>query len=137
MPDTISIEQLYANEYVSTPRNLLVANVFKELGWIEKYGTGFGRVCEQLKADGLPPPSIAVIGDGVRVTVYNVTDSMSIRREKILLVLSKNNDLSSDILAKKTGVTKRTILRDLQSLKTERKIRRVGSEKGGHWEISE
>ena len=39
-------------------------------------------------------------------------------------------------LAKLVGVSRRTILRDIEILKTEGKLQRVGSEKAGHWIIS-
>jgi predicted HTH transcriptional regulator len=32
-------------------------------------------------------------------------------------------------------VTKRTILRDIEKLKSEKSLERIGSEKGGYWNV--
>jgi predicted HTH transcriptional regulator len=38
-------------------------------------------------------------------------------------------------MAKRMGVTRRTILRDLEKLKFSGKIKRTGSDKYGYWEL--
>jgi predicted HTH transcriptional regulator len=38
---------------VSTPRNVQVADMFKEAGVIERYGSGIGRIVDDFKAYGL------------------------------------------------------------------------------------
>ncbi len=38
-------------------------------------------------------------------------------------------------MARITGVTTRSIERNLESLQTQNKIKRIGSAKGGHWQI--
>jgi ATP-dependent DNA helicase RecG len=44
LPDDITVEDLLSNNYKSTPRNKSIADFFKTLGWIEKYGSGISRV---------------------------------------------------------------------------------------------
>ncbi|PKP45348.1 MAG: AAA family ATPase [Bacteroidetes bacterium HGW-Bacteroidetes-11] len=44
LPASISIEDLISNNYRSTPRNKLLADFFKDLGLIEKYGSGIQRI---------------------------------------------------------------------------------------------
>ncbi|MDF1549293.1 MAG: DeoR family transcriptional regulator [Bacteroidales bacterium] len=62
----------------------------------------------------------------------NVTDKRGIQ---ILQSIKENNQISTTELSEKLKVTKRTILRDIEKLKAQKKIKRVGGEKGGHWEI--
>jgi predicted HTH transcriptional regulator len=38
-------------------------------------------------------------------------------------------------MAKKLGVTRRTIARDIEELKSKGFIERIGSDKTGHWQI--
>jgi len=66
----------------------------------------------------------------------NVTDNVPDKRRKLLLNLFKsNNKISTSELAMKLKVTKRTILRDIEKLKQQNKLKRIGSEKIGHWTI--
>jgi len=48
LPETITITDLHNNTYQSTPRNKLLADVFKNLGHIEKYGSGIQRIINYL-----------------------------------------------------------------------------------------
>jgi ATP-dependent DNA helicase RecG len=56
LPDSITIEQLLANNYISTPRNRQIAKTVKEMGLIERYGTGIKRVRSMVIDFGLPEP---------------------------------------------------------------------------------
>ena len=40
----LTIEDLLSNQYVSKPRNRQIASIIKDMGWIEKYGTGIRRI---------------------------------------------------------------------------------------------
>jgi predicted HTH transcriptional regulator len=44
LPDTITIEQLRNNQYISTPRNRQIAKIAKEMGLIERYGKGNNKI---------------------------------------------------------------------------------------------
>ena len=57
------------------------------------------------------------------------------RTDLILDVIRENNAVSLKELAQKIGVASKTIQRDLARLKCENVIRRVGPDKGGHWQI--
>ncbi len=56
---------------------------------------------------------------------------------KILALLRENTRLTIPELALAIGVTERSIERNLQKLQQEQRLRRVGSAKGGHWELIE
>jgi ATP-dependent DNA helicase RecG len=49
LPDSITIDDLIANNYKSTPRNNLIADFCKSIGVIEKYGSGIQRVIRYFK----------------------------------------------------------------------------------------
>jgi len=44
---------LLRGEYTSALRNVQVADMFKEAGIIERYGSGIGRIVDEFKACGL------------------------------------------------------------------------------------
>ena len=152
LPDSISIEQLLTNNYVSTPRNRQIAKVVKEMGWIEKYGTGIKRVRNMFIDYRLNQPLFELIPGGFAATVFaenrNVTDNVvenvienvienvvDKRRKKIISLLKENSKLSAKELSVHLGVSSRTIQRDIDKLREDRTLERVGSEKNGFWKI--
>ena len=57
------------------------------------------------------------------------------RTDLILDVIRENNAVSLRELAHKIGVASKTVQRDLDRLKRDKIIRRVGPDKGGYWQI--
>ena len=198
LPDSISIQQLLTDDYVSQPYNKQVAEIFKEAGLIEKYGSGIKRVREEFTGYGLPEPTFKKALDGVIVTAFgtnymkklvtddtenvtddtendtenltnvtdklknvtdvtendtenfgnvtdklqnvtddteNVTDDVTDRCYRLLEIIIANNQISTQKMAEIMHVTKRTILRDIEKMKQENQIERIGSEKNGYWKI--
>jgi ATP-dependent DNA helicase RecG len=80
LPDSISLEQLLTNNYVSNPRNRQIAKTMKDMGWIERYGTGIKRVRRMFREYGLPDPVFEEISDGMRVTVCGLNFDENTRR---------------------------------------------------------
>lgn len=56
-------------------------------------------------------------------------------REKILLLLQDNPEMSASALADKIGITRKGVEKQLARLKAAGIIRRVGPDKGGRWEV--
>jgi ATP-dependent DNA helicase RecG len=67
----LTVEKLLAGEYLSRIRNRKIADMFKEAGLIEKYGSGIRRVLQEFESVGLPIPTFEEIGEGFRVTAYS------------------------------------------------------------------
>ncbi len=61
----------------------------------------------------------------------NITD---IQRQVLMLVMG-NNRISLSQLAEQVGISKRKMLDNINKLKNRNLIKRVGSSKGGYWEI--
>ena len=70
LPDEISINDLMSNNYRSLPRNKQIADIFKEMGEIEKYGSGIRRVVKMFTDYGLPAPEWKQNSGGVVVTAW-------------------------------------------------------------------
>ncbi len=62
----------------------------------------------------------------------NVLDN---RLEKIINLIRKNNKILLREISDQLNVSKRTIRRDIEKLKKQNKLKRVGTEKTGHWVI--
>lgn len=71
-----------------------------------------------------------VIGDKHK-NVTDVTD----RQHAIINLVKEHTNMTTTQMAERLGVTKRTILRDIEALKKKGLIIRVGSEKTGYWEL--
>lgn len=151
LPEDITINDLLSGDYKSNPRNKLIADVCKDMHLIEKYGSGIGRIRRYFKEEGLPDPDFRNISNGFQVTVFdeainkvndvveNLTSEKSKEKskEKILREINLNPNISTNELAEKTGLSVSGIEKNIKELKQKWLIRRIGSPKGGHWEITD
>jgi len=154
----ISIEDLKKDAYTSKLRNKLIAEAFYLTKDIEKYGTGFFRVRKEIKqyptmtfkyqeqvggfvtelAYTAQKTSTLIPSDTVNDTV-NGTLNDTVNKDRLSVILEeifKNNHVSIDDLAKTIDVSRRTLIRDLDKLKEQGRISRVGSDKTGYWQVS-
>lgn len=161
LPDDITVDDLMNNRYKSTPRNKMVADFCKDLGLIEKYGSGIRRVITLFKEVGLPLPKFEQISGGLNVTVYSknfeggdsdkvigrvgdrvgdkvgdrVGDKLSETQKRILNLMQQNPSVSAQSLSEEIGISKRKIEENIRTLRERSKIVRVGNAKSGHWEV--
>ena len=145
LPNAITIEQLLSNDYVSFPRNRQIAKIVKEIGWIEKYGTGIKRVQKLLAEHGLPPPSFKIVQSGFYVKVMGSIKTtqettqeatQETTQERIIELLRANPKSSRKLLAEiLTNVSEDGVKYHLNKLSKANRIVRVGSTKGGYWKV--
>ncbi|THB68370.1 MAG: HTH domain-containing protein [Gammaproteobacteria bacterium] len=141
----LTLEDLNHNSYVPSHRNKLLVEMFYLLGEIEKYGTGYVRIKEQLKEHGNLSIEIKEQGQYFVVDVVpeanlleNTNESDHLKQktsEKILSLIANDHEITIAELAEKIAVTTRTIERNLKKLQASNRIKRVGSDRSGHWEI--
>ncbi|MDR2854255.1 MAG: putative DNA binding domain-containing protein, partial [Prevotellaceae bacterium] len=84
LPDTITAENLQSGKYVSTCRNKIVARVFKEINWIEKYGSGIARVKRIFTQYGSPEPVFEEFQQGFRVVAWSINKNIIADGSKIV-----------------------------------------------------
>jgi len=85
LPTTLTTESLMDGR--SEIRNRVIARVFKELGYIEQWGSGIARIKSACKAQGLAEPSICEKGDSVDVEFYRpVPDSVQVVPDSVQVV---------------------------------------------------
>ena len=58
---------------MSALRNPVVADVFRRMGFVERWGSGVRRVFDLCRAGGLRPPRVEVSESLVRVTIVRPT----------------------------------------------------------------
>ena len=139
----LTVEKLKTGDYSSITRNKQIANFFKEVGLIEKYGSGVKRITDNFLTNSLPEPKFENFQHGFRVTVYaksfrdtdNVVDNVVDNERLILKLLVENAKISASEIARKTEFSPRTVQRYLKLLQEKMIIRRIGPAKGGYWEV--
>lgn len=163
LPDDLSVEKLMG-KHTSQPRNPKMAEAFYRAGFIEAWGRGIEKIVNGFKAEGLTPPTFSVEQGGVTVNILrekfvainlggttdinqfkgdqksdqenvqeNVQENLTERQVAILEIIAENKSVSLNSLAESLGVAVKTIQRDIE--KMSKKVRRVGPDKGGHWEV--
>lgn len=133
------IEDLFTDYYIAKHRNKLLCEAFYLLGEIEKYGTGFLRIRKILENYSEISLNLEQINDFFKATIK--TDQEADQETDIelsiieLIIQNKNITINemSDKIGKGITVTKQHI----KNLRENNKIKRVGSNKGGHWQILE
>jgi ATP-dependent DNA helicase RecG len=51
------------------------------------------------------------------------------------MLISEEPSITTLEIAKTLGLTKRAVLKNIEKLKAENKLKRIGSSRAGHWEI--
>jgi ATP-dependent DNA helicase RecG len=97
--------------------------------FVEKWGTGIGKI-KKLE----PKTMFEEVADFFLVTFErrNVPED---RLNRIKQLITDNNTITIPKIAEIIKVTEKTIKRDIAKLKESGIIKRIGPDKGGHWEI--
>ena len=67
LPNNITMEDIFNGR--SESRNRVLANIFKELGLIEQWGSGIGRIVNSCKEYSLPTPEIEEENDFMNIEI--------------------------------------------------------------------
>ncbi|MCE5222749.1 winged helix-turn-helix transcriptional regulator [bacterium] len=143
LPDILPIERLL-EKHPSIPYNPLIATAFFRAGYIEAWGRGIEKIRQECKKAKTLEPHIAYDFGGLMVTfrarVPDTNSGQTTQKttQKILAILKDNPKISRVELTHLLGnITDKGVKYHLNKLKQENRIRRVGPDKGGYWEIVE
>lgn len=120
-------------------RNQIIASLRHRIDFVENMGTGINKIRTLLKEAGASLPKFefgnfyTIIFPRTVVKTSEKTVGKTVG--KILHAIKKNSQITRDDLSKITGLSIRGIEWNLAKLKEEGKIKRVGSAKGGYWEV--
>ena len=148
MPDGSIIQDRDPLTVPSTRRNPVLADVFNRLGYMERKGSGFGKIISgyefQINYDESKRPTFR--SDRYQFTVvmpnlnYNVHQDVpqDVPQDKldmqILDLIRKDNKISTEKMAIALGVSSKTIKRHIKEMDN---ICYVGRGFSGHWEITD
>ena len=154
MPDGSMIQDRDPLTVPSTRRNPVLADVFNRLGYMERKGSGFGKILNGYKAqinyteDKRPTfrsdrYQFTVVMPNLNYGVpqgvsQDVTQDVSqdVAQDdldaKIIALIKRNNKISTEKMGMMLGVSTRTILRRIKKLDN---VHYIGRGFSGHWEV--
>ena len=123
---------------LSMPRNRELMRVFRDLELVEQLGSGMERIFKVYDESIFKfTPNFMIVTFPFENGFISPSGEINGEINSILILLEIEKNPSSKLseLANATSLSERTITRELKRLKDSGKIRRVGSNKTGHWEI--
>ena len=151
LPDGWTVNTLM-EPHDSKPYNPDIANVFYRAGFIENWGQGIQKICDECKEIGAELPVYELIGTTLRIR-FQALESALIDQpklskyqsdtlddtlaDKIIALLKGNPSMTQEVLAEKTKVSIASIKRTMKILSDKEKIVRKGGKRYGYWEIND
>ncbi len=137
-------------------KNPKIANVFSQMGIVEELGSGMRKMFKYtpLYANGKEPiieeqdvyrieiPYVPTLqGSNAeatqKTTLKSTLKSTQKSTQKIIALIRENPEITTKEMASAIGIIRRTVAKHIKSLQEKGIIKRVGPDKGGHWEIIE
>lgn len=162
LPKGMSLQDLGT---VSIRRNELIADIFFRLHKVERIGMGIQKMKEAMAASGLREPVFEPNGffratfqrspefalkegkegfekkfgekseELVERLVDKLVDGLAETQKKILQLIIEHPRISKKAMAEGIGISTTAIDKNLTTLKRRGLLRRIGPDKGGHWEV--
>lgn len=142
MPDGSIIQDRDPLTVSSTRRNLVLADIFNRLGYMERKGSGFGKIIGgyefQINYDESKKPSFGSDRYQFTVVMPNLNYNVPQKKEsspleiQILNMIKKDNKISTEKMAMTLGISSKTVKRHIKDMGI---IRFIGRGTNGHWEI--
>ena len=142
----LPIEKIYEGG-TSRARNPHIQNMLRMIGYGENLGSGFPMIMNAWKQSrwGEPLLENRIDIDEVALILPVQTEKNTIQetgektrektREKIFNSIRERPNITTSELAEKLTITIKGVEWQLKNLREQGFIRRVGPDKGGHWEI--
>lgn len=135
----------------SKPYNPDIANVFYRAGFIENWGQGIQKICDECREIGAEIPVYELLGTTLRIH-FRALESALIDQpktpnrqgggidgglaEKIVALIRENESITVSEMSEILETPKRTIEREMKKLRDIKRITREGGNRYGHWKIN-
>lgn len=165
MPDGSVIQERDPLTVPSTRRNPVLADIFNRLGYMERKGSGFGKILSgyEFQKNYAEDKKPSFRSDRYQFTVIMPNLNYNVRRineveprdgaedgaeggakngaknvtaiNKMIEIMQSNPKVTQVELAECLGISRRSVQRLTKELTKEKRIRRVGSPRSGYWEV--
>lgn len=143
-PDELTPLDFINKNLPSYKRNRLILDVLFRSKDVEKAGTGFQRVNELCNSQNVSwtfrKEAYGFFFEFIRTNVHlnvQIKEKLSETEQTVYNLLSLNQGISKAELSERISKSEKTVQRIIAGLLRKGLIRRVGSNKSGHWEIIE
>ena len=151
MPDGKRIQDLNIDDVASIRRNPVICDLFSRLKLMERRGSGLRKIIDQYPENAAP--MFRSTEQSFIVTLKNLNYGLSMpsgdengvdngddvgaekNKNLIMNAITENPKITQKNIANKTGLSTRTVSREIKNLRDSGVLRRVGSDRAGHWEI--
>ncbi len=141
LPPGLGLADLYSEEHRSVIRNKLIAQVFYDIGYIERYGSGTTRIMELCRENGIPEPKFRESGMwfGVvfRKDIYNEEYLRSLelndRQITAVMYVKENGKITNREYRSLAEISDETARLDLNDMVKRNILRQVGKGRGAHY----
>lgn len=149
LPEGWTVDTLM-EPHESEPYNPDIAGVFYRAGFIETWGQGIQKICDECRDLGADIPSYELIGTTLRIR-FRALESALIDQpkvpkdqndtlgdtlaDKLITLINSNPQITQEELAEKTKVSVPSIKRAMKNLSDNGKIERKGGKRFGYWEV--
>jgi len=137
-------------------RNRRIGEFLKELDLAEGRNTGIGKIVRAMRENGSPDPEffnpetrsfmtvILPIHEAFKEDITDSTEKTVVKTgmktgmktvDAIISLIRENPSITHDELSEQLGRARSTIIEQISKLKALGRLRRVGPDKGGHWEV--
>ena len=153
LPEGWTVDTLM-EPHESKPYNPDIASVFYRAGFIETWGQGIQKICDECRDLGADIPSYELIGTTLRIRFHalesalidqpKVPKGQSAKENgtlddtlalKIIEIVRRNPEITLDQLSLEAGIARRTLTRHMSMLKEAGRIERIGGKRFGYWEV--
>lgn len=151
LPENWTIENLMS-KHASKPFNPNIAHVFYLAGFIESWGRGIEKISNACKEDGVPQPKYTIHPADIMIQ-FTAPENRLVRKKgndndtvveavvdhvvDILALIKEMPGLTAKQIGEKLSISDRQAQRIMKKLKDSNKIKRIGSDRKGHWEVIE
>lgn len=148
LPPPLTLDKL-KGKHDSIPRNPLIAKAFFWIKFAEDVGSGTSKIVQWCKEWGLPEPIYEEAGSSFVTVFHNPKQDQGVQKtsletnqktsqktnQKILDLIRQNSKITTEELAQALGLSIAGVKYNLSKLKKENVLKRIGPDKGGHWEV--
>jgi ATP-dependent DNA helicase RecG len=148
MPDGKRIQDLNIDDVASIRRNPVICDLFSRLKLMERRGSGLRKIIDQYPE--YATPMFRSTEQSFIVTLKNLNygkvstpsgddngDDVGVENNMTLILnaIAEAPKSTQKNIADKTGLSTRTVSREIKNLRDSGVLRRVGSDRLGYWEI--
>jgi len=149
-PSQITIDDLLSGSH---PKNVFLFSMMQRADLVEKIGSGIKRINDAMKEYRLSLPVIEYKNIWFRIVFERpdlqknsyqqrvvgkrLVDGLVESQKEILELVHINPKISKNEMSEKIGISNTAIDKNIDALKKKGLLKRIGSAKGGHWEIIE